>query len=951
MTISSIAEGEGAISVVVDGDHNVVTIQRGGAKLVLDQRHKWRAALAQTEARSELDLLLTERRGIDLVGREAELASLEAWLASSEPVSFWCVTGRGGAGKTRLGIELCERAEAAGWDSGFARDAELKRFYAAQNIGDWRWKGPTLIVVDYAAASLEILRAWLEELAGLFPRPGQAPLRLLLLEREADSATGWWNRLIGEPSLSARGPDRLVAATEPLRLRPIDEAADRRAILQQVIGQAAQLLGSPAPPLPPAGTNPDFESRLGADDADKEPLYLAMAGLVAVRDGLASALALDRGQLAKIVAGNERRRLERLAKSWGFSTEQTLVLLLAACVTLQDGCDSADLEPLVREEREAGGFPSPLSDAALADRLRDGLRVTGGGRTDAIRPDLIGEAFILNELERLASEKSAALVERAWRRNSEGVVATLIRTAQDFAAFRPDHASVRWLARLVEPIEDPLKLVEIATMLPDQTLALREFGGEVAARLVARGRSLERGDPVADWCLADALYRQSVRLWQLERRDEALAAIGEAVDLHRGIARLHPDAPRNELATLLNAYAIMLEEVAPERALEAAGESVDILRKLEGSRTGDFRDSLATALIGFANVLDQVGRAEEALAAAAEAVAIRQDLAASQPDKGKRELAATLINYSNLLDGEKALASIQEAVLIFRELTALNPDAFRPELAMALASTAARLGDLERAEEALAPIVEAAAIFRELAGLRPDVFRDDLAKTLTIYQARLAALGRDDEAPAVAAEAVELYRAAAAARPEEFRRRLGERLVIYAVSLSRAGRHEDAVEAAAEALPIRRALAGEDPEAYRAGLAMELVNYGIGLAAIGRHEEALRASAEGVAIYRELVASRGGAFVVDLAEALSRLADQLGQARRVEEALAADEEAIGLLAEPFAAQPARLASPMATCCKGYVTRCYDHGYEPNQELLAPINAIFQSLRPPDPKEN
>jgi hypothetical protein len=63
-----------------------------------------------------------------------------------------------GAGRPRLGIELCERAEAAGRNAGFATQAELRRFHDARSPHAWHWGKPTLIVVDnYAASATRIL--------------------------------------------------------------------------------------------------------------------------------------------------------------------------------------------------------------------------------------------------------------------------------------------------------------------------------------------------------------------------------------------------------------------------------------------------------------------------------------------------------------------------------------------------------------------------------------------------------------------------------------------------------------------------------------------------------------------------------------------------------------------------------------------------------------------------
>jgi hypothetical protein len=249
--------GDNSIAIQVAGDNVVISV--GTVSLTLARRH-----LLKARPRNERELLITEIRGTDLVGRDADLAALNAWLRAPHDLpAVRCLTGRAGAGKTRLAIELCEQAEASGWTAGFATLAELQRFHDARSLEDWRWGKPTLIVVDYAAASARMLRAWLEALARRRPAPDEAPLRLLLLERHADRQVGWWADLIRPGGLSGRGPDELASPAEPVPLPPLDSPADRRALLRQVVGLAAGFVGKAVPDIPPEGADVDFDRRAG----------------------------------------------------------------------------------------------------------------------------------------------------------------------------------------------------------------------------------------------------------------------------------------------------------------------------------------------------------------------------------------------------------------------------------------------------------------------------------------------------------------------------------------------------------------------------------------------------------------------------------------------------------------------------------------------------------------
>ncbi len=78
-----------------------------------------------------------------------------------------------------------------------------------------------------------------------------------------------------------------------------------------------------------------------------------------------------------------------------------------------------------------------------------------------------------------------------------------------------------------------------------------------------------------------SLNNVATRLSDLGRREEALAAIEEAVAIRRELAVLRPDAFRPDLATSLNNVANRLSDLGRrEEALAAIEEAVAIYREL-----------------------------------------------------------------------------------------------------------------------------------------------------------------------------------------------------------------------------------------------------------------------------------------------------------------------------------------------------------------------------------
>jgi hypothetical protein len=146
----------------------------------------------------ELEILRADNRAIPVFGRRPDLAGLRAWLSSPAPVSCRILIGPAGAGKTRLAYQLLEELEDPEWHqwhAGFLRESGFT------NINRLRWDQPTLAIVDYAATAVEPLKAWLSDLDQVKGRP---PLRVLLLERDANPESGWLRDLADYTSAGRR---------------------------------------------------------------------------------------------------------------------------------------------------------------------------------------------------------------------------------------------------------------------------------------------------------------------------------------------------------------------------------------------------------------------------------------------------------------------------------------------------------------------------------------------------------------------------------------------------------------------------------------------------------------------------------------------------------------------------------------------------------------------------
>jgi hypothetical protein len=222
-----------------------------------------------------------------------------------------------------------------------------------------------------------------------------------------------------------------------------------------------------------------------------------MAGAEAFRSGAPSALALTRKDLAdRAAASRERERLNRLASQWGLSSN--VLAHLAMCVTLQGGCKAEDALQLVREEQQAMGFPRAAPVTELVNRLAEALLAPEGEEVDAVQPNLIGEAFLLQGMQEhyRFPELQAEIVGRAWRRAGRRVAAVLVRAAQDYAQGDARHCTVVWFQRLV----DWFRLCRLRQNSDRILSSMRPF-----ARVRARYRT--PGSPIGRWSSATVGWR------------------------------------------------------------------------------------------------------------------------------------------------------------------------------------------------------------------------------------------------------------------------------------------------------------------------------------------------------------------------------------------------------------------------------------------------------------
>jgi tetratricopeptide (TPR) repeat protein len=147
--------------------------------------------------------------------------------------------------------------------------------------------------------------------------------------------------------------------------------------------------------------------------------------------------------------------------------------------------------------------------------------------------------------------------------------------------------------------------------------------------------------------LARATNNLALRLLELERRDQALAAARRAVTIGREHAR--DDSGLRQLAASLTNLGVILWEIGkPDEALRVVEEAENIHQQLWARGDAGVARQRASNLMNQGLVLSQMGRREQAAEACREAVELRRHLA-REGHPVRAELAAGLDNLGTLL--------------------------------------------------------------------------------------------------------------------------------------------------------------------------------------------------------------------------------------------------------------------------------------------------------------
>ena len=305
-------------------------------------------------------------------------------LGRDELIKLRLQAGEGGAGKTRLMIEVCEQLETAyGWRAGFVERSQSDNAGLRRLLSEGR---PSVIVLDYAETRVteivEITRTALY--ASNIPY-----VRLLLLAREGGD---WWDRLA-----DAAGGDQAVAAilrglrtkTGPYRMsKDVIEKQDRPAIFAEALEDFAAFKRSEIP----RAVTPDLSA-----DYFGNPLFIHLSALAQLRERSS----LDDSELLSTELGHERSYWRKLWNDEATADQMLPAIEQAvALLTLINGRRSGrDAKAALASVPRLRNLPE-TTQICVFDMLRQIYPYPQNGGLKGLEPDLLGETLVGEALAR-----------------------------------------------------------------------------------------------------------------------------------------------------------------------------------------------------------------------------------------------------------------------------------------------------------------------------------------------------------------------------------------------------------------------------------------------------------------------------------------------------------------------------------------------------------------------
>ena len=453
-----------------------------------------------------LGLLSWHTRLSKFLGRDKEMQALERWAQAQPAVSIKFVTGEGGVGKSRLAAEFASKLQKPDWNwtAGFV-DLRKAQAFTMRESG-------TLLAIDYPEEHRHGVDELLRDLARL---GNKVRVRVLFLTRQPLDA---WRDVIVD---SGAAP---ITDMQAIKLGPL--AADAAyEVFHSALERAAELLGST--PLPVS--QEALEGWLEIAPENDRALFLVAAALHSAREPGDPVVTYSGRKVVDSLVERELSRLRKIATGAKLTDNLGLARLLALA-TLAGTVTTSRVQHLARDKSLLLGLPSE-SDA---EGLLQSCGLLTNRALQALKPDIVAAGVTVAVL----SKRPDAAPELIWSSLSEALqegLERLIRLSYDAESVlgKAEYRLGNFLATAVRGNRERCEAIEpfISSKNPP---ALLPAAIEAWTTLLPTASEPSRR--------AQVLHNFAKDLGAARRREQALEAIEEAVELYRRLAAANPAA-------------------------------------------------------------------------------------------------------------------------------------------------------------------------------------------------------------------------------------------------------------------------------------------------------------------------------------------------------------------------------------------------------------------------
>lgn len=323
------------------------------------------------DPKSTRRLQFAERLVPDLYGRQTSRQWLDEFLASDQPISWAVVYGPGGAGKSRLALDLLERTRGA-WQGGFVKKVPQLPLFGPHSLGEWTAQEDTLFVVDYAQTKAEEVASAIE-LVAQREHPGK--IRFLLLERYFGEKFLYASKLLEPPAVyDYRAIDSVGNDRYSHRLTSIDETSFFNAFQAAYYELTGKIVG--------VADRINLEKLFQSEEFRRRsyPLYAGLCAIHAMQNGLDDCADWQGKEIEEAV-------LNREARHWRNNGVQETDISAYVLATMMDGITPAQRENLL-------GLNWLPEDWTQATSISAGNQEEGDLLVEPMQPDPIGEHFV-----------------------------------------------------------------------------------------------------------------------------------------------------------------------------------------------------------------------------------------------------------------------------------------------------------------------------------------------------------------------------------------------------------------------------------------------------------------------------------------------------------------------------------------------------------------------------